>query len=351
MGMQGWTGTLAAVLLLATLVGLFAFFASHRTTTTVLPTPTASVTATPTPIANITSIIDLTSSATSTVPAATGVWFLDAVDHRVTQVNSADNDIVASFPVPTDAYVLASTADALWITRNTAGTVERLDPHTGQVVATIPLLPHLRAGIALSANAVWVASGTNNTIWRIDTRTNRVVATIPVGMFPRSLAVGDGSLWVCTGHDTPGLWRIDLNTNRVVAKIDVSENQTSQCGGVAVAPDGSVWVINYYSDDDTNDLLRINPQTNAITATVALGKDVTFGLVAQANAIWAVSDVRQVLLRIDPQMNRLIGSLSLKSQPVAMALEGGALWIQGGITDDSGSLVAGGRLWRITPGP
>jgi YVTN family beta-propeller protein len=351
MGMPGWASALAAVLLLAAFAGLFAVFASRRPSITVLPTPTSTVTATPTPVASVATTLDLTTAPTGTPPEAAGVWFLDVVDHRATQVNPTTNTVVASIPVPSDVYVLGATADALWVTRNSAGTVERLDPHTGHVIATIPLQPHLRIGITFSANSLWVASGANNTVWRIDTRTNRVVAKIAVGAFPQSVAVGDGTLWVCNGHEIPGLWRIDLNTSRVVAKIDVSEGRVSDCGGVAVAPDGSVWVINYYSDDDTNDLLRINPQANAVIASIPLGKDVAFGLVAEDDAIWAVSDVRQVLLRVDPQTNRLLGSMALNKQPVFAVLEGGVLWVQSGITDDSGSFVAGGRLWRIMLGP
>jgi virginiamycin B lyase len=336
---------LAAILIVALLTGLFALLGPTRYTgrTTLLVT-----TPTPPPIAAITATVDLRSAPTSPGSNATAPWFLDVVDHVLAQVDPGSNQVVTSFEVPDDAFVVASAADSLWLARTTAGVVERRDPHDGRVIKTIPLEPGLRAGMTVSPGTVWVASGKGNHVWRIDTATNRVTATITVGQFPRGLAVSGNSLWVCSRDDVQGLWRIDTDTNQVVAKIDVTGG-VAPCGGVSIAPDGAVWVINWNDSTDENTLVRIDPGTNTITGAVPLGTAVTFGFVAQTNVIWAVSSTNKTLLRADPQALRLTGQLALDDQPVQLVFAGNALWAQTGITDSGGSLVAGSRIWRIAP--
>jgi YVTN family beta-propeller protein len=193
-----------------------------------------------------------------------------------------------------------------------------------------------------------VASGKGNHVWRIDTATNRVTAIINVGQFPRSLAVGGNALWVCSRDDAQGLWRIDTETNQVVAKVGVTGG-VAPCGGVSVASDGAVWVINWNDATDENTLVRVDPDANIVTDSIPLGTGVAFGFVSQTSAIWAVSSTHNTLLRVDPQKHRLVGQLKLDHQPVQVVFAGNALWAQAGVTDSSGNLVNGSYIWRLTP--
>jgi YVTN family beta-propeller protein len=339
--------SLAAVLIVALLAGLFALFGPTRS----LGRRTLPVTTTPAPpIAVIAATIDLRAPPTGAGANGTAPWFLDVVDHVLAQVDPASDQVVASFKVPDDVYVAVSTAGSLWLARTTAGVVERRDPHDGHIVATITLEPGLRAGMVVSPGTVWVASGKGNHIWRINTSTNRVTATITVGQFPRGLAVSGNTLWVCSRDDQQGLWRIDMDTNQVVAKVDVTGGVT-ECGGVSVAPDDAVWVINWNDSTDENTLLRVDSSANTTTDSVPLGTGVAFGFVAQTTAIWAVSSTNKTLLRANPQAHRLVGQMPLDDQPVQAMFAGGALWAQAGETDGGGGLVPGAHLWRMTPAP
>ena len=49
--------------------------------------------------------------------------------------------------------------------------------------------------MAVGAGSVWVASG-DGTVSRIDPNSGRVVATITVGGTPEDVAVGAGAVWV-----------------------------------------------------------------------------------------------------------------------------------------------------------
>jgi YVTN family beta-propeller protein len=78
------------------------------------------------------------------------VWRLDPVTARVTQTTTLGK--VVGYP-PT--LEIAFGEGAVWVASYDAGTVTRLDPATGNVVATIRIGGH-PSGIAVGANRVWV---------------------------------------------------------------------------------------------------------------------------------------------------------------------------------------------------
>ena len=78
------------------------------------------------------------------------VWRLDPITARVTQTTRLGK--VVGYPPTLD---IAFGEGAIWVSSFDAGTVTRLDPATGNVVATIPIGGH-PSGIAVGANRVWV---------------------------------------------------------------------------------------------------------------------------------------------------------------------------------------------------
>lgn len=86
--------------------------------------------------------------APSGPPAA--VWRLDPVTARVTQTTTLGR--VVGFPPTLD---IAFGEGALWVASYDAGTVTRLDPGTGRIVATIQIGGH-PSGIAVGAKRIWV---------------------------------------------------------------------------------------------------------------------------------------------------------------------------------------------------
>jgi YVTN family beta-propeller protein len=293
-------------------------------------------------------------------PVANGVWFLDSDHYLLAQVNPSNNRVVAAMPVPYDSSGLAMAGGALWLVRQEADIVERRDVGTGRIVASFNVFDP--GAIAVTPGAVWIASGLGNTVTRLDLATNQVVATIPVADLPVGLAAGDGSLWVCSHHaDEAGLWRIDSATNQVVAKIVVNEDKELECGGVEVAPDGTVWVVNGDSHEvPTGDLLRIDAQTNAVVASIPLPYPAYWGLAADTNALWYTvfkhgSMEGMWLVRADPHTNAVVGDTLLAStssfSPVNVFLAGGGLWVQDGYFDVNHSPLGSATVWRLAPAP
>jgi YVTN family beta-propeller protein len=130
---------------------------------------------------------------------------------------------------------LAVGAGAVWVADALEGTVRRIDPLRGRIVARIRVgrQPYT---LAFAAGSLWVTNSDDGTVSRIDPATNRVAATIPVGRSPYGIAAGSGSLWVANLGEG-SVSRIDASTGRVVETILVGGDP------VGVAADGNaVWV-------------------------------------------------------------------------------------------------------------
>jgi YVTN family beta-propeller protein len=219
-----------------------------------------------------------------------------AGDAGVAQIDTVANDVLASFRLSagfTNTFEdgIAATDGALWAADS--GVVSRVNPTSGKVTAKIAVDNWVAPAIAASPGAVWaVGSGS---VYRIDPASNAIVASIPItggsgpGPAPIAIAVGDGALWVANrveGHGTalrpfadalPGtVSRIDPRTNAVVATIAVGRYSNALAVG-----GGAVWVANR----ESRTLSKIDPRTNTVAATIRIGGRPE-GVAIGANAVW-----------------------------------------------------------------
>ncbi len=170
----------------------------------------------------------------------TAVWLSDWRTNTVVRVDPTDDRVVATIGgLPAGPTGLALSPGALWVASSRDNMLTRIDTSTNQIAATLATdktpLP-----VAYAYGSIWVRNefqeGTG-TVQRVDPASNRVIATIPVG--PEAgrdgidgLGALEGGLWVS------GLWleKIDPATNRVVRKF----NHT--CGAVTAGA-GALWTI------------------------------------------------------------------------------------------------------------
>src|SRR5262249_57496723 len=110
--------SLAAILIIALLAGLFAFLGPGRNRGPIEPPAIATIAAT----------IDLNPPSIGGQSNATAPWFLDAVDHRLTQGDPASNQVLASYRGSNDGALAMSGDGSLWLALPTSGEVQRLEP-------------------------------------------------------------------------------------------------------------------------------------------------------------------------------------------------------------------------------
>jgi len=155
----------------------------------------------------------------------------------------------------------------------------------------------------------------------------RVTATIPVGSFPRDVAVGAGGVWVTVNDfsegqpETHSLLRIDPATNEIVATIPVSS-----AGHLAVGAD-AVWTIDYIEGEDV--LVRIDPGSNQVVATVPVGR-LAFDVAVDASGVWVTRDIDSrsgEVMRIDPVTNEIVARIPVEGRIRDVAVGEGGVWV------------------------
>lgn len=232
------------------------------------------------------------------------------------------------------------------IQRGGSGFVVRIDLATNEVVAEIPVQESpWRKRIAATDEAVWVAS--RGVLERIDPDTNTVVATVDLHGRPISAITADSSdVWAVAvtepsregGEWTGSLVRVDATTNEVVAEIALGPQVAGYEDEVMVGA-GSVWVlgVRWFEEQDAeygSDLIRVDPATNAIATRIPVGG---FHMVMGDGEVWVrfmadgvfdTYDEQRFWTRVDVRTNE-------PSNPFELAADGlkfvasDALWAVG----------------------
>ena len=218
---------------------------------------------------------------------------------------------------PDEAEEPTATVQALevvtglvWVTAPNAGQVSAIDPMTHQVVATIDI-GRFPKDVAVAEGNVWVVSETEGTLWRIDPITFEVVDTISLGGNTMYVAAGQGAVWVTGGL---GVRKIDLTTG---TRYGVVYNN---CSGVAIG-ENAIWV----GDNQTPQLLKIDPDTRRVVATVKLeGKpsQVAYG----HGTVWVILHDKNEVVGIDPNTHQVVATLSSTAFIHGLAVDPNRVW-------------------------
>jgi hypothetical protein len=162
----------------------------------------------------------------------------------------------------------------------------------------------------LAAGGGWVFAGIwdSGQLLRLDPTTLHTTATLQVGSTqsgPLSIAYGFGAVWVLN-FDDGRLWRVDPATMTATLKVQLP----AQPSRVAVG-DGAVWVTGCCTSSDTSTrqrLIRINPETGAITDTrVVAGDGETVQLAVGPDVV--VTSQNGPILIIDPKTMNVVSTL------------------------------------------
>ncbi|MCL4290313.1 MAG: hypothetical protein KJ051_08565 [Thermoleophilia bacterium] len=219
---------------------------------------------------------------------------------------------------------VAVAKDAVWVT-TVSGNLVRINPKTNRFSRTIDL--DEAACVAFGAGAVWVTAPNAGTVTRIDPATGAVVAVIEVGGYPQGIAVGFRGVWVASGNPPSGVngavTRIDPRTNEAVSVIPVPDVPE-----YVVAGAGAVWVT-----AETGTIRRIEPGTNALLdPPIAIAETGRTLVAVGGDSVWALvmsgPDSLGAAVEVDPRTEEVVGeSVELDKAPLGMAFGAGALWV------------------------
>ncbi len=173
--------------------------------------------------------------------------------------------------------------------------------------------------VLITEEAVWVASTKPYAVQRIDPATNRIVATISVsGEACSGLASGFGSIWVPLCGKKPELVRIDAAKNRITATLPIPPAGPE--GGITASED-SVWMVT-----DKNGMLnRIDPSTNSVRQKIPIPPG-SYNPLFSNGIIWITGVESSVLTGVDADSGKLLESVAVGLKPRFLAAGGGSIW-------------------------
>src|SRR4051794_14882856 len=179
-------------------------------------------------------------------------------------------------------------------------------PAPAAAVRTVPLADRQIARFALTGQPDWLAADSRyvyvkedgGDVVAIDPSNNRIAWRVTAASaLCQGLGVGFGSVWSCAPNDADGtddLVRIDPRSHRVVATLKVGKSQRQ---GRLVTSNGRVWVIN--SNPAGSSLVGVDPPTGKTDAPIPLGM-LAVELTGDGRLIWAVGSLSGQVVAGDP---------------------------------------------------
>ena len=184
--------------------------------------------------------------------------------------------------------------------------------------ATIRLSGSTASGVAEASGWLWVTHFEASVLSQVDPRSGTEVGLVEVGANAGSLTAVGPQLWVAqytTRPEDARLVRVDSLTAAVRARVTLPH----LCCEVAGAA-GRVWTV-----DPRGALLAVDPDGGVVSSTpVAIDAAVHIGLFGDERALWVSSDTT-ALLRVDPQSARVIATLDVGGG-IPMALAHDLVW-------------------------
>ena len=183
---------------------------------------------------------------------------------------------------------------------------------------------------------MWVANSNDGTLSKLDAVTGRVVTTIALGG-ATDVVVGLGAVWVSDAANGRVL-RINPQTDEVTAAINVGTGPSAITLG-----HGSVWVAN--SLDGT--VSRIDPRTDQVRATIPVGNG-PGAIAVDAGGVWVTNEFGRTVVRIDSATDAVSRTVMVGNNPRGLAAAGGLIWVS---AQDSGTGHRGGTLIALQNAP
>jgi DNA-binding beta-propeller fold protein YncE len=278
------------------------------------------------------------------VVAGDAVWVVDRENGAANPDGTPKGSIVridTTTDTVTDRIggVAGGSADegfgAVWVAAFNFNAVYRIDTATHRVtrLASGPSSDEGPNDVAVTATGVLVANHHSGTVAMLDPATGSVVRSLPIVApgpgGPQNLLVDGNDLWLSVARDNTVL-RIEPTTGSIVQRASVPGGT---CGELA-ADVNQIWIAG--GECGFERLSAIQRQTGQVTDIDLRG--IPADVASAFESIWVTTLSPPRLLRLDPTTRTVTGSLGLPSSPWAIAAGTDALWIR-----------VNGSLLRVVP--
>lgn len=146
------------------------------------------------------------------------VWF--ASGDKLNAFNPSSGEMQRSIDIAAHA---GTAFDGRYLFQIAEDRIHKIDPHTGQVLATIPSPGGGGdSGLAWGEGTLWVGQYRNRKIYQIDPETGVILCTIESNRFVTGVTWVDGELWHATWEgDESDLRRVDPKSGEVLESLEM----------------------------------------------------------------------------------------------------------------------------------
>jgi streptogramin lyase len=222
----------------------------------------------------------------------------------------------------------------LWVTQYDIAALLRIDLQTGKVRARIDV-GGSPGGVLAAGGALWVHDWEQGRLVKIDSTTNRVVKTLPVGSTNGDIAFAAGSVWTVDARGM--LLRIDPDTAAVTRRVSLGAAAPASDGSTLAAAGDTLWVT---AGDGA--ITELDARTGDLLGHArgpALPLQTARRTGADDRGLWISSPARREVVHID-QRTRRVSRFPVHGDPGPLAIIDRRIWV--------GTLHDTGRLTRVT---
>jgi hypothetical protein len=220
--------------------------------------------------------------------AAGAIWTVSP--NGTTRVDPKTGEVVATIATARGSEIEGG-GSSIWVGQT------RVDPATNTVATTGSFDGFVTA---IGPEGTWARS---DVVERVDPRTGRIVATLRrPGFTPNAVAVGGGSVWVAYASrnewETTAVARIDPATNRFAGKPLVLRGRVPSALAFAA---GSLWLLAHNEEERGARLTQIDPDAEQVVGEPLRVTGGTPALLAAAGrTLWIAEDLdRGTVTRVD----------------------------------------------------
>ncbi|MBA2632470.1 MAG: hypothetical protein H0U86_05660 [Chloroflexi bacterium] len=204
---------------------------------------------------------------------------------------------------------------SLWLASDPPGTLVRMDPVTGEILATIevsgPADRPYNMAPALDNRWVWASAGVDNAIVRIDPQTNQVVDRFEVDALGYQM-ISTGSDLYMTDFDRDVVVHLDAETGEIRDRIQLPGGPS----GLAVTDEG-LWVSLWREQR----LLLMDPQTVQTLGEYEIALS-SIALTPDGDSLWIAGNNSRPLERFSIAERRVVA----RTEEMALAILDGQPW-------------------------
>jgi YVTN family beta-propeller protein len=243
------------------------------------------------------------------------IWVANHGDGNVQKINPATGAVMATITVGANPRALAFDGASIWVANYGGNSVQKINPATGAVGSPI-IVGTNPSALVFDGASIWVANYGSNSVQKINPLTSGVSTPITVGTNPSALTFDGTSVWVANSGS-------DNVTKITPGETTYVTTYSAGIGPAALAFDGVViWVANYTG----NNLMRLDPGNGSILDTFSTLLSAPRALAFDGRNIWAANYGNDAVLKVDPITGPISPSIHVGPSPTALAFDGVNLW-------------------------